>query len=284
MVATATEAVSALDQALANWSQTQRGLWTQAAAKLSAVSGEIAAERGRRAARVSALQAMLAAASDERAAATIRAELEEARRLLQRADNAQAQAFAAEQEFGAARSRAGYALDPAIARARADLSRRLESLEEYRSSAPGAGMSVLGAVAVSAVRKESVLNSVLASLGVESVDLSQVDFSDNPIVGDKFGEGGADLPDYRWAAETWENVIRPGLADSLTRDDFEARDTERAAAPFRHTAIVFDLFLGEEAITLERRPNGTYNVLRGRHRIEAARQLGIESLPAKVLP
>ena len=126
------------------------------------------------------------------------------------------------------------------------------------------------------------LSAALAPLGLQIVELEAVDYSDNPIVG-KFGEGGADLPDYRWAVETWDTVVGPGLTRSMDRDAFAERDLSRGAAVFRRSADVYDLFLGPSAVTLSRRPDGTYNVVVGRHRIHAARQLGIRTLPARIL-
>jgi ParB-like chromosome segregation protein Spo0J len=39
---------------------------------------------------------------------------------------------------------------------------------------------------------------------------------------------------------------------------------------------------GSHPNRLDRRPDGTLNVVNGRHRIEIARELGITSLPAQV--
>jgi hypothetical protein len=46
---------------------------------------------------------------------------------------------------------------------------------------------------------------------------------------------------------------------------------------------VYHAYYGAERIGLERRPDGTYDVLNGRHRIFAARQAGLEKIPAQVL-
>jgi ParB-like chromosome segregation protein Spo0J len=43
------------------------------------------------------------------------------------------------------------------------------------------------------------------------------------------------------------------------------------------------MFLGDDPIRLSRRPDGTFDVIGGRHRIQVARQLGIGSLPARVM-
>ncbi|MHA6784694.1 hypothetical protein ACVGOW_27405 [Pseudonocardia saturnea] len=113
-------------------------------------------------------------------------------------------------------------------------------------------------------------------------DVATADFSDNPIVGNFTRDPGMSRADYRWAVQTWDEVVRPGLDRGLTRDDFATRDAQRGAPPLRRTADVHDMFLGDEPITLNRRPDGSYEVNGGRHRIAIARELGISHLPGKV--
>jgi hypothetical protein len=274
VVAVGNEAVQALDRALDTWSQQQRGLWEQAGHRLAAARAGIESERRDRRTRVAALESALSAARDERAAARIRAEFDQARRALQRAEAALARAGGAEQEFAAARRRAGFALEPAIDRARRDLARRARSLEAYVSS----GGVVAAAPAVAPGR-----TAAFAVANLQVIDLDEVDFTDNPIAGE-FGRGGASRADYRWAVETWETVVRPGLAAGMTRDDFAVRDRERDAPALRRTADVHDMFLNDgAALAVERRADGKLTVHTGRRRITIARELGIRTLPGQVI-
>lgn len=114
-----------------------------------------------------------------------------------------------------------------------------------------------------------------------SVDVMSADLTENPIQGE-FGRGGATRADYRWAVQTWHDTIAPGLARGMSRSDFEADDALRGAQPLRRTADVYDMFLGDDHIRVDRRPDGTFNVISGRHRLQIARDLGIESLPGKI--
>lgn len=123
--------------------------------------------------------------------------------------------------------------------------------------------------------------SRLSDCGLTSVSLDQVDFSDNPIL-DGFTSGGLTKADYRWAVETWAQVVGPGHERGMGRDEFAAWDTAHGATPPRSTAEVFDLFLRDDRIRISRRPDGTFDVIGGRHRIEVARELGITHLPAEV--
>jgi hypothetical protein len=280
VVAASTEAVRALDRALDKWSQQQRAYWTQAAAHVSATVQQITAERRQRLNRVSALAAALSAARDAQQANRIRVELEAARRLLQQAEAALARAGAAEQEFQAARRRAGFALEPAIDAARADLARRAQSLDAYATagalSTPAPVVAGLGRAALGA----TALATAFTASGVETMSVDDLDFADNPIVG-TFGRADASARDYRWAVETWASVVQPGLAAGLGRDDFEARDRERGAQPLRRTADVYDMFL-TSPILVDRRPDGALVVRDGRHRVQMARELAITTLPVQV--
>lgn len=111
---------------------------------------------------------------------------------------------------------------------------------------------------------------------LQDLDLSAVDFSDNPITDD--GRGGATMDDYRWAAATWDTKVRPGLESGMTRDDFAAIDAANGYPPLRRLADVHDMFLGSDPIHVS---GG--EVIGGRHRIQAARDVGITHLPARIL-
>ncbi|MGO9751949.1 MAG: hypothetical protein ACLP22_10650 [Solirubrobacteraceae bacterium] len=111
--------------------------------------------------------------------------------------------------------------------------------------------------------------------------LSTTNHSDNPVI-DDYHKGGTTQSDYRWAVETWETVVRPGIAADATREDFARRDADRGATGFRRTAGVYDMFLGDDRIVFSRRPDGMLDVTNGRHRIDVARQLGITNLPGEI--
>lgn len=270
MVSTSTEAIAAFARALGSWAEGSRGLWSQGAHRVAAARGEIEHERAARATRVAALRQALRSARDPATAGRIAAELAAAEAALARAERAFATASRAEQSFAAARRRAATSLEPTLESARADLHRRLGNLDAYVSSSGTAPAMV------------AAPSDRLTALGVQEIDLSLIDFSGNPIVG-SFGRGGLTITDYRWAVETWDTVVRPGVAAGLTRDDFADRDTERGARPPRSVAEVYDMFLGGDAINVSRSPDGGWSLGGGRHRIEVARQLGLTTLPMRVL-
>lgn len=82
--------------------------------------------------------------------------------------------------------------------------------------------------------------------------------------------------------QTWNDVVGPGVEGGKTRDDFVRRDAQSNAAPLRRTADVYDMFLGSDRIRVDRQPDGSLNVINGRHRFQIARELGIKTLPGQV--
>jgi hypothetical protein len=153
-------------------------------------------------------------------------------------------------------------------------------LGSYRSSGTGqSGSSVRTGTLVAGVTSAGWL----IGTDLKEVDVASVEFDDNPIIG-SFGRGDTTRADYRWAVQTWDEVVRPGVLRGMTRADFEARDVERGAPALRRTAGVYDLFLGDsDRLRLTRRADGKFDVTNGRHRLEVARELGIERLPAHVI-
>jgi len=274
IIQTRDEAMTSLEQAFGTWSGTWRGVWQQAAAQAAAACSEIDSERRHRASRVAALEAALAAASEEQRG-VIAAQLERARRSLDGASAAAADARQASEALRVEVRRVSTASDAVVVRAQADLRRRMGSLSDYRRSSGTPATNLNG-------------HSGQPSVGAAPAELTEVplcdlDYGNNPLVGE-FGKGGASKTDYRWATETWETVVRPGVRRGMSRGDFVARDAEHGAQPFRRTADVYDLFLGNsDCIVLSRTRAGNLDIVNGRHRVAVARELGITHLPARIV-
>lgn len=155
------------------------------------------------------------------------------------------------------------------------------------ANAQATGYSVAhlaGASASAAGRRTTVsapadlLSSTLASKGLRMTDVSDFDFSDNPITGwDK-----APREDIEWAVSRWDDTLAPGIAAGKTRDDFAAMDAAANAPEHRRLANVWDYLLGDDAIhSGSSTPSGGLDVGGGRHRLQVARDLGIRFLPIR---
>jgi hypothetical protein len=303
-VRTRDEALAAIDRALMQWAADTGGALTQAKAAVAVALAEAEAETSRRTQRVDALQALLTTlppdnpqrAQVQRDLVRAQMSLEAARRATQRIADVVRQV--ARLQHSHVRT-----AEVGVTAARADLSRRTAVLTAYRAARIGsatsaavagivgavgtlseigaAGAAVLASVAASPASPATSSPAWLARSGLVDIDVAEADFADNPITG-SFGRGGLTRADYRWAMTTWDQLVRPGLDRGMSRDDFAAKDETRGAAPLRRTADVYDMILGSDPLSIERRPDGTLNVINGRHRIEVARELGIPHLPAVV--
>ena len=169
-----------------------------------------------------------------------------------------------------------------VSGARAQLSAMSRALDGYRSR--GAGIGVGGQPIAG---RPAIVASGLAGTGLADLDVSSADLDDNPVLDDDrshgtFGKGGLSRADYRWAVQTWDDTVGPGVAGGKTREHFVERDARSKAQPLRRTADVYDMFLGSDRIRVDRRPDGSLDVVNGRHRLIIARELGIKTLPGQV--
>ena len=267
------EAVTELRTALNAWGRTATGLATQLGAAVTAHAANAEAEVRARSSRMAAIEALLVTAKGEerarlaREAALASASLERARWALNLSNEAAQRGQRVQRQIEEAAGER-------VQRAAEALSRKRAALVDYESVPIPSASAAAGAGA-----------SVGVNFGVpEIVDvpIEQADFADNPIL-DGFQRGGADISDYRWAVETWETTVRPGVLAGKTREDFARRDEELGQqSGFRRSAGVYDMFLGDDPVQFSRRANGRLDVASGRHRVAIARQLGLTHLPGRL--
>lgn len=274
-IRTRDDALDTVSRALAQWAATSSGVFTQAGALVAGAQSSAAQTVRSIQTRIGALRAALSALGPEDDPRPLQQALAERQQAFASAQRAGAEIDAIAQRVTALGRTQARSNEAEVAGARADLVRRFGELGAYRAA------SVSGGAASSAtVPAGTSGNSWLGANGLADIDVNSADIGTNPIIG-KFGRGDTTLADYRWAVETWDSVVRPGIDRGMTRDDFVARDDQRAAGPLRRTADVYDMFL-RDPVRVTRLPNGRYDVTGGRHRLEVARQLGVTRLPAQV--
>jgi hypothetical protein len=157
----------------------------------------------------------------------------------------------------------------------------MQSLTTYRSSGSASESSPTTSASAPAADGASGLKRALEERRLVEVQLDYV-VLDGPVL-DGFSRRGSTITDYRWALETWNNVVRPGVESGLDREAFERRDAARSVGENRKTASVYDLFLGDtDRLLFSRRSDGSLEVVNGRHRVELARRMGIDRLPGQV--
>jgi hypothetical protein len=277
-VRTREEALALADSALAKFDENVSRILDQASRVAGNAVQDAAGVVGRCATKVSAWEALLAAAQEEDVR-RIQAELFRAREQLDQARRASRRVADISEGVRALQRSYGQQTSPVVAAGRAFLAGRAGAVQQYLSGRAGAASGGGGG---SAGAGSGGLGSVLAGLGMTSVSVAAADLNDTPIL-DGFRRGGLSRSDYRWAVQTWNDTVGPGVARGMTRDDFAARDNgEHPAPPLRRTADVYDMFLGTDAIRADRRPDGSLNIVNGRHRLQIARELGIKDLPGRV--
>lgn len=274
-VRTRDEAIVLVDGALHEWVRTLTAVLTQADAVANSALAKAVSAVARCGTKVSALEALLATANgDDRRrweaelvrARAIHAQVRRASVRISDVATGVRQLNKAHASYGASQAAAAQGQLAAMSRA----------IEGYRSGRVG------GAAGGSAPALASTSRaSQLSTLGLSEVDVSAADMADTPIRGE-FGRGGASRADYRWAVQTWSDTVGPGVAKGMTRDDFATRDQRSGAPPLRRTADVYDMFLGTDRVRVDRRADGSLNIVNGRHRLQIASDLGIKTLPGEI--
>lgn len=116
--------------------------------------------------------------------------------------------------------------------------------------------------------------------GCVMVPIDLIDQTENPINGPQdFGKGYS-IEDLDHAFQLFESEILPGLAGGADASSFSDRDHASGTYGVRSLADTFSGFLGDSAIKLERRPDGTFAISNGRHRIYVANIFGRKFVPA----
>jgi hypothetical protein len=80
-----------------------------------------------------------------------------------------------------------------------------------------------------------------------------------------------------------EEIVQPGVDQGWTGDDFARVDAERGYDYEHGYQRIYDAFYGTDAIRLDGSAGGQHTVVNGYHRLYVARQLGITSVPARIV-
>lgn len=275
-VRTREEAINSVDKAFAQWGPNLVGILTQASATSGAAETHASDVVRRCATRVAALEALLSAAAGEERR-RVEVELAKARESRARAERARARIAALRSQVATLARTHTAESTSRVGAARATLARMSQSVQLYR----GGAIAHDAAFGATAAAPGTASSDPLEPLGLQDVSVEAADLEDSPIVGG-FGRGGTTRSDYRWAVQTWADLVEPGIRRGMTRVDFAQRDTDNASPPLRRAADVYDLFLGSDRIRVDQRPDGSLDVVNGRHRLAIARELGIRTLPGQV--
>ncbi len=122
--------------------------------------------------------------------------------------------------------------------------------------------------------------------GVTNVELSRINANDVRSAADF--NSPEQYAGMRREAEMLKQM-QPALAQGADVETFHQWDRSNHIGHYsqgqyvRGYADVYESYHGPEAVAVEAKPDGTYDVINGRHRILAAREAGLQQVPARVL-
>lgn len=120
-------------------------------------------------------------------------------------------------------------------------------------------------------------------VGCHMIPVNMIDQAESPIDGPQdFGKGYS-IEDLNYAFDLLEGEILPDLANGADASSFSERDRARGMYGTRSLSDTYSGFLdrwSNNVIKLELRPDGTYRIANGRHRVYVAAQSGRQFVPA----
>lgn len=160
-------------------------------------------------------------------------------------------------------------------------------------AAVNAGGTVGGGRPATALGSRAVDSALAGALGAHSlaglpagfmmVPIDLIDQTENPINGPQdFGKGYS-IEDLDYAFDLLESQVLPGLANCSGPPSFAATDKANGSYGTRSLSDTFRGFFGGDAIRLELRPDGSYGITNGRHRIFVASHFGRQYVPAHII-
>ncbi|SDW86005.1 hypothetical protein SAMN04487912_105120 [Arthrobacter sp. cf158] len=164
---------------------------------------------------------------------------------------------------------------------------KLDKVAAVNAGGPGGtgSVSVPGSITVGLVPPAGLGIHSLPGLpaGFVMVPVDQIDQTENPISGPQdFGKGYS-IEDLDYAFDLLSSQVLPGLANGSSPSSFAVTDKANGSYGTRSLSDTYSGFFGGDAIRLERRPDGTYAITNGRHRVYVASRFGREYVPAKIV-
>jgi len=130
--------------------------------------------------------------------------------------------------------------------------------------------------------QDTGLEAHLGDTDIHNIDTNLIVMADTAHVSQKGDFKKVSYEDMEEGLKKLESVVKPGVENGLGGDDFYNLDQRSGLDATHGYKQVYDAFYGDDAITLEQRGD-RFHVINGAHRLYVAKQLGINSIPARVL-
>jgi hypothetical protein len=117
--------------------------------------------------------------------------------------------------------------------------------------------------------------------GIQNVPVDKIDDSDTYVYGpEDFKKVSRE--EMVHGLETLQSEVRPAVENGADKEYFRSLDQERGLDYPNGTQRIYESFYGQDAIRLDK-IGDRYMVVNGYHRIYAAKELELETLPARVV-
>lgn len=146
--------------------------------------------------------------------------------------------------------------------------------------------SSVGGSATSGIASPGGLSSAISSPGLPDgftlVPLPSI-ASAGEVQGPADFDAGQNLADLRWAVRALLDVVLPAASSvPEARSYLAARDAREGLSGPRSYVATYEGFFGDNAIRLSALPDGTFDVVNGRHRIWLLREEHAQTVPARI--
>lgn len=130
-------------------------------------------------------------------------------------------------------------------------------------------------------KKDAPSESEWVDQGIQDVPVDKIDMSDSPVQ----DTGDFQKVSHEEMAEGFrklEEEVRPAVERGADGDYFYQLDQECGLDYEHGYRRVYDAFYGDSSIRLDK-VDDTYDVVNGYHRLAVARELGLKTVPARVI-
>lgn len=128
---------------------------------------------------------------------------------------------------------------------------------------------------------EDALRREFVDRGIQDVLLDRVNLRDSHVQSEEDFKK-VSKAEMLEGFEKLQSVVRPAVEKGANADYFSQMDEERGLDYPNGYRKIYDAFYGNDAIRLDK-VGDTYTVTNGYHRLAVAKELGLETIPARVI-